>query len=186
LIARRSRSIAGFETLDDGSISIDGDVVAGVRRDTVPERRNVGFVFQDFALFPHLTVEENAGFGLIGEASRTRARRVRELLERAVIAELRARYPHEICGGQQQRVAPALALGTVPPDVRILGASSAVTVVLDDDSRRTHLLIHHIEVASVPDIGDRVRVRWSGVRDTHGDRAAADARSNSPDTVGRR
>ncbi|GIU95449.1 MAG: ABC transporter ATP-binding protein [Gaiellaceae bacterium] len=105
------RLVAGFEQPDAGAIEIAGELVSG--RDTwvPPERRRVGMVFQDYALFPHLTVRENVGFGL---ARRERRARVAELLAIVGLEELGSRYPHELSGGQQQRVALARALAPSP------------------------------------------------------------------------
>jgi iron(III) transport system ATP-binding protein len=109
------RLVAGFERPDEGTVAIGGEVVAGTRW-IPPERRRVGMVFQDYALFPHLTVAENVGFGL----SRTgRPTRVRESLEFVGLDRLGARYPGELSGGQQQRVALARALAP-RPDVVLL------------------------------------------------------------------
>jgi len=104
------RLIAGFERPDSGSIAVEGRLVAG---DTwvAPEARRVGMVFQDYALFPHLTVAANVGFGL---ARRARAERVPELLAVVGLEGLEKRYPHELSGGQQQRVALARALAPMP------------------------------------------------------------------------
>jgi iron(III) transport system ATP-binding protein len=104
------RTIAGFERPEGGSIEVGGRVVAGERW-SPPEARGVGMVFQDYALFPHLTVAENVGFGL---ARRERAARVPTLLALVDLCGLGARYPHELSGGQQQRVALARALAPAP------------------------------------------------------------------------
>jgi len=108
------RCIAGFEPLAGGSIRIDGREVARPGWQLPPERRHVGMVFQDYALFPHLTVAGNVGFGLRGVSSAERARRVDELLEVVGLATAARRYPHELSGGQQQRVALARALAPRP------------------------------------------------------------------------
>jgi iron(III) transport system ATP-binding protein len=105
------RLLAGFERPDDGVVEIDGSAVAGAGTWVPPERRRVGMVFQDYALFPHLTVEENIGFGL---PRRERARRVAMLLALVDLCGLGGRYPHELSGGQQQRVALARALAPAP------------------------------------------------------------------------
>jgi iron(III) transport system ATP-binding protein len=105
------RLIAGFEHPDRGEVQLGGARVAGAGRFVPPERRRVGMVFQDYALFPHLTVAENVGFGV---PRRERAGRVAELLELVGLADRAARYPHELSGGQQQRVALARALAPGP------------------------------------------------------------------------
>jgi iron(III) transport system ATP-binding protein len=110
------RLIAGFEGPGRGTIEIDGRTVAGTGAWIPPEERRVGMVFQDYALFPHLTVSENIGFGL---RRHSRASRVPELLEVVGLDGLGKRYPHELSGGQQQRVALARALAP-EPDVVLL------------------------------------------------------------------
>jgi iron(III) transport system ATP-binding protein len=105
------RLIAGFEEPEAGTVELAGRPVAGNGTWVPPERRKVGMVFQDYALFPHLTVAENTGFGLRrGE----RKERVRPILELVDLDGLETRYPHELSGGQQQRVALARALAPGP------------------------------------------------------------------------
>src|SRR5918995_885037 len=105
------RLIAGFESPDGGSIELDGTAVAGNGVWIAPERRRVGMVFQDYALFPHLTVAENVGFGV---SRREREARVADTLARVGLDDYGNRYPHELSGGQQQRVALARALAPAP------------------------------------------------------------------------
>ena len=105
------RAIAGFEQPDAGSVEIDGRRVCGNGTRVPPEARQVGMVFQDYALFPHLTVAENIGFGL---RRSERAKRVPALLAVVDLCGLGGRYPHELSGGQQQRVALARALAPAP------------------------------------------------------------------------
>jgi iron(III) transport system ATP-binding protein len=105
------RLVAGFEHPDGGTVEVAGRVVSGAGTWVPPEERRVGMVFQDYALFPHLTVAENVGFGL---KRRTRAGRVAELLAIVGLDDLGRRYPHELSGGQQQRVALARALAPAP------------------------------------------------------------------------
>jgi iron(III) transport system ATP-binding protein len=104
------RLIAGFERPDGGTVAIDGRQVAGTTW-VPPEQRHVGIVFQDYALFPHLSVADNVGFGL---GRHERARRVTEALDLVGLGGLNDRYPAELSGGQQQRVALARALAPRP------------------------------------------------------------------------
>jgi iron(III) transport system ATP-binding protein len=105
------RLVAGFERADAGEISLGGTTVARDGRFVPPERRRVGFVFQDYALFPHLTVAGNVGFGVERAA---RGARVARTLTMVGLEGLGDRYPHELSGGQQQRVALARALAPEP------------------------------------------------------------------------
>jgi iron(III) transport system ATP-binding protein len=108
------RCIAGFEPVARGEICIDGEVVSAPGRTIPPEQRRIGMVFQDYALFPHLTVAANIGFGLHGTARAERARRVEESIQAVGLSGLAHKYPHELSGGQQQRVALARALAPRP------------------------------------------------------------------------
>jgi iron(III) transport system ATP-binding protein len=108
------RMIAGLETPTAGEIEIDGRLVYGERTWVPPERRGVGLVFQDYALFPHLTVARNVEYGLGRLGRGARRERARELLSRVGLEGLGERYPHELSGGQQQRVALARALAPEP------------------------------------------------------------------------
>lgn len=108
------RAIAGFEPVRAGRILLDGAVISSPTEQTAPERRGVGMMFQDYALFPHLTVALNVAFGLRKLPRPDRARRVEEMLELVGLAHAASSYPHEISGGQQQRVALARALAPSP------------------------------------------------------------------------
>lgn len=108
------RLIAGVDRPDSGRIRLNGVEVAGTGRFMEPEDRNVGFMFQDYALFPHLSVEENIGFGLKGLARADIRSRVGEVMNRVGIGILAGRYPHTLSGGEQQRVALARALAPRP------------------------------------------------------------------------
>ncbi len=105
------RLIAGFEQLDGGRIEIDGQVVADGRLHLPPEKRRVGMVFQDYAIFPHLSVAQNVAFGL---KKRQTSARVEAMLEMVGLPGLGQQMPHELSGGQQQRVALARALAPEP------------------------------------------------------------------------
>jgi iron(III) transport system ATP-binding protein len=108
------RAIAGFVPVSEGEVVIDGLSVSGPGFTAPPEKRGVGLVFQDYALFPHLTVADNVAFGLRGPGKAERSARVAEMLELVGLAGHAARYPHELSGGQQQRVALARALAPRP------------------------------------------------------------------------
>src|SRR4051812_28089989 len=129
------RLIAGFEAPDGGEVRIGGHLVAGGGPLLAPERRNVGMVFQDYALFPHLTVAENVAFGL-GGGRRLRRRdgradgRVAEVLDLVGLDCMGGRFPHELSGGQQQRVALARALAPEPAIVCLDEPWSAIDPLL--------------------------------------------------------
>ena len=106
------RCIAGFESPREGEIRLAGRVVSGHGAMVPPEKRRVGMVFQDYALFPHLTVAANIAFGLHSDPQREA--RVRELAELVGLSATLGKYPYEISGGQQQRVALARALAPRP------------------------------------------------------------------------
>lgn len=108
------RAIAGFEPLRAGRIEIGDRQVSSPEVGLPPQARRVGMVFQDYALFPHLTVADNIGFGLHEWAVERRKSRVRDMLELVGLAAEGPRYPHELSGGQQQRVAVARALAPDP------------------------------------------------------------------------
>jgi iron(III) transport system ATP-binding protein len=108
------RAIAGFEPVCAGEISLRGTTISSSRSQVSPERRRVGMVFQDFALFPHLNIERNIGFGLSGMQRAQRRQRVSQMLDLVSLTALARSYPHELSGGQQQRVALARALAPNP------------------------------------------------------------------------
>ncbi|MEL6586121.1 MAG: ABC transporter ATP-binding protein [Pseudomonadota bacterium] len=106
------RIIAGVDRQDAGTVSLNGQVVSDDRTHLPPEARGVGLMFQDFALFPHLTVADNVAFGLADGAAVDS--RVFDLLERVDLQGYGPKYPHELSGGEQQRVALARALAPRP------------------------------------------------------------------------
>ena len=108
------RAIAGFERVLSGAIRVEGQTVSKPRFRLAPEKRSVGMVFQDQALFPHLSVADNVGFGLRQLPRTQRRERVAELLALTKLDSLQKRYPNELSGGQQQRVALARALAPEP------------------------------------------------------------------------
>ena len=108
------RCISGFEPIQRGEIRVGGEVVSSSSHMLPAEKRNIGMVFQDYALFPHLTVAANIGFGLREHNASQRKTRVDELLALVGLEAQAASYPHQLSGGQQQRVALARALAPKP------------------------------------------------------------------------
>ncbi|MSQ53465.1 MAG: ABC transporter ATP-binding protein [Betaproteobacteria bacterium] len=108
------RCIAGFEPVQAGEIRIAGEVVSAPGRTCAPEQRRIGMVFQDYALFPHLDVQANIGFGLRGLSATDKKQRVDECIDAVGLTGLEHKYPHELSGGQQQRVALARARAPKP------------------------------------------------------------------------
>ena len=108
------RLIAGFEKLSAGEIRIGAEIVSHPGKSQAPEQRRVGLVFQDYALFPHLNVEQNIAFGLSALPATDRRVRVAEMLDLVGLSQETTAYPHQLSGGQQQRVALARALAPRP------------------------------------------------------------------------
>lgn len=108
------RAIAGFEPITRGSISLAGDTISKSGHQLAPEERQVGMVFQDYSLFPHMNVGDNIAFGLHRRQAGERRAIVAELLRLVQLTEFAERYPHQLSGGQQQRVALARALAPNP------------------------------------------------------------------------
>jgi len=108
------RLIAGLEAPSSGRVVIGGKTMVDSKTFVNPEARGVGVVFQDYGLFPHMTVERNIGYGLHRLARKEREARLNEMLELVKLQDYGKRYPHELSGGQQQRVAFARALAPAP------------------------------------------------------------------------
>ena len=142
------RMIAGVDTPDAGRILIDGAEVCGPGRLLPPEARGIGLMFQDFALFPHLTVAQNVGFGLRGDRD-TRQRRIDSLLERVSLSGYGDKHPHELSGGEQQRVALARALAPRPRLMLMDEPFSGLDNRLRDGIRDTTLEVLKQEGAAV-------------------------------------
>jgi len=108
------RAIAGFQPIQSGRIVLNEQEVSSARKTLVPEQRRIGMVFQDYALFPHLSIADNIAFGLRHLKSAQRQQRVQHMLTLAGLKSQEQKYPHELSGGQQQRVALARALAPQP------------------------------------------------------------------------
>lgn len=108
------RAIAGFETISAGNITLWNQTISSPEFNLSPEQRNIGMVFQDFALFPHMNIADNIAFGIRHQRSQQKQERVKELLKLVDLAGYENRYPHQLSGGQQQRIALARALAPRP------------------------------------------------------------------------
>jgi iron(III) transport system ATP-binding protein len=165
------RLIAGFEELDEGSVEIAGRIVATADRSEPPEQRHVGMVFQDGALFPHLSVGKNVAFGLPRRAG-NRDDRVAEALRIVGLAGYEKRMPYELSGGQQQRVALARALAPAPEvilldepfsnlDAELRAVVRAEVRQILADAKATAVLVTHDQEEALS-LADRVAVMWEG------------------------
>lgn len=130
------RAIAGFEPLRRGSIRLEGVKLSRIGWTQPPEQRRIGMMFQDLALFPHLTVRDNIAFGLRDWKRTERRARVSELLHLVGLEEYATRHPHQISGGQQQRVALARALAPRPRLLLLDEPFSSLDVTLREDLAR--------------------------------------------------
>jgi len=166
------RAVAGLERVSGGSITLGGETVSDASRHVPAEQRRIGMVFQDYALFPHLNVGRNVGFGIAQLPAREREARVAEVLKLVGLEGLQSRFPHELSGGQQQRVALARALA---PNPRLLLLDEPFSN-LDVDLRErlahevrgilkaanaTALFVTHDQLEAFA-IGDRIGVMHEG------------------------
>jgi iron(III) transport system ATP-binding protein len=159
------RIAAGIERPSAGRVLIDGDEVAGPARYLPPEKRNIGLMFQDFALFPHLPIIANVAFGL-RDIERGEALEIaRHALERVGLAHLADTYPHTLSGGEQQRVALARAIVPRPQvmlmdepfsglDQRLRESVRSETLALLKETRATTMLVTHDQ--SAMELADRI------------------------------
>ncbi len=142
------RMIAGVDMQDSGRILVDGNLICDTVFRIPPERRSIGLMFQDFALFPHLSVADNVAFGLPRHIP-GRAERVGGLLERVKLSGFGAKFPHELSGGEQQRVALARALAPRPRILLMDEPFSGLDERLRDDIRDDTLALLKEEGAAV-------------------------------------
>ena len=167
------RIAAGLERQSAGRVMIDGAEVAGPHRFVAPEKRRIGLMFQDYALFPHVRAIDNVGFGLASARRAERRLTAHAMLERLHLAHLAEAYPHELSGGEQQRVALARALAPSPRAMLLDEPFSGLDErlreqVRDDTLRFLHeagvpivLVTHDAEEALL--MGDRIALMRDGV-----------------------
>lgn len=166
------RLIAGFEQPDRGTVRIQGRLVADRHSSLPPEKRGLGMVFQDYALFPHLSVADNVAFGLHRLSRAARRSRVQEVLDLVGLGALAHRYPHTLSGGQQQRVALARALAPRPPVILLDEPFSNLDAELRSQMRQdvgailkgshsTAIFVTHDQQEALL-LGDRVAVMRQG------------------------
>ena len=138
------RAVAGFEKVSEGQICLRKKLVSSVYSHLEPEKRRVAVVFQDYALFPHLTVAQNIAFGLHQQSSAKKRQRVTELLMLVGLSGYDNRYPHALSGGQQQRVALARALAA-KPDLLLLDEpfSSLDSELRDELAKELRIILKH-------------------------------------------
>jgi iron(III) transport system ATP-binding protein len=144
------RLIAGFERPDGGAVRVGQAEVAGPASWVPPERRRIGMVFQDYALFPHLSAEANVAFGLKGVPRAERAATTRRTLELVGLQHKAERYPHELSGGERQRVALARALAPEPEVVLLDEPFSSLDASLRAGLRReVELILREAEASAL-------------------------------------
>ena len=166
------RIAAGVDRQSSGRVLLDGQVVSDDSRHLPPEKRSIGLMFQDFALFPHLSVAENVAFGLRGTGRAETETRVSDLLARVDLADFGAKYPHQLSGGEQQRVALARALAPRPRvllmdepfsglDNRLRDGIRDETLALLKDEGTAVLLVTH-EPDEAMRMADRIALMRAG------------------------
>jgi iron(III) transport system ATP-binding protein len=162
------RLTGGFERPDAGTISLNGRDVTNLP----PEKRGIGFVFQDYALFPHLSVAANVAFGLRHASAADQRKRTAQMLEMVGLADLAERMPHQLSGGQQQRVALARTLAPAPPlvllDEPFSNLDAALRVETRQEVRRllkqagsAAILVTHDQEEALA-LADRIAVMHAG------------------------
>jgi iron(III) transport system ATP-binding protein len=166
------RAIAGFEAVTQGEIRVADTLLSDADLVVAAEKRGIGMVFQDIALFPHLTVEQNITFGLNAHSKEEKASRVKELLELIGLEGIESRYPNSLSGGQQQRIALARALAPKPKilllDEPFSGLDATLKETLVPEVRRilvqeqiTALLVTHDQLEAFT-IADKVALMNNG------------------------
>ena len=184
------RALAGFERVESGYVRLGGQLVGSSFVHVPPDKRNVGLVFQDYALFPHLTVAQNVRFGLDSKDGRAQRQRIGFMLELTGLSGLERRYVHELSGGQQQRVALARALAPEPVALLLdepfsnldrelrAGLRREVRQIVKEAGATTILVTHDREEALA--LADRIAVMGNGRVDQIGAPAEVYAAPVSP------
>ncbi|MEK3806703.1 ABC transporter ATP-binding protein [Bacillus sp. FSL H8-0547] len=171
------RIIAGLENPSGGSLEVNGETMFDPATFVAPEKRGIGVVFQDYALFPHMTVGQNIQYGLRKMSRKKKQERVEEMLELVNMAEYRQRYPYELSGGQQQRVALARALAPAPSLLLLdepfsnldADLQEKIRVELKDVLKKTgitSILVTH-DVADAEALADRIFYMNEGILADH-------------------
>lgn len=172
------RLAAGLESPDLGEVFLHNEVVAGSKKWTPPEARNVGIVFQDGALFPHLTIAKNIKYGLPRLARKERNTRVEELLKLVGLEDKADKYPHELSGGEQQRIAIVRSIAPCPSVLLLDEPFASLDPVLRSGLREelrallkklkvTAILVTH-DPQDTLSVADRVVIMRDGRVESHG------------------
>lgn len=166
------RIVAGLEALQEGAVELDGATLATPHLATPPERRQIGFVFQDYVLFPHLTVARNIGFGLKSLDAAARNARIERELKAVNLWEFRDRFPHQLSGGQQQRAALARAFARQPNAMLLDEPFASIDVALRQrlrgemrrllKSRSTPTILVTHDPGEAIELGDRIAIMDKG------------------------
>jgi iron(III) transport system ATP-binding protein len=166
------RIAAGIERPEAGRVLIDNQEMAGPRNFVPPEKRNIGLMFQDFALFPHMSIIDNVAFGLRGLRRADALKEARQALKRVGLEDYEREYPHRLSGGEQQRVALARAMVPRPQvmlmdepfsglDQRLRDSVRAETLALLKETRATAMLVTHDPVEALG-LADRILLMRRG------------------------
>ncbi len=166
------RIAAGLEKLREGFVELDGKTLATPHLHTPPEKRPIGFVFQDFVLFPHLTVAKNIAFGLADLSATERAARIDAELQKVDLGAYADRYPHQLSGGQQQRAALARAFARRPRAMLLDEPFASIDIALRQrlraemrrllKARSTPAILVTHDANEAIELGDRIAVMRAG------------------------
>ena len=160
------RLIAGLEIPESGEIFITDQKVAADNIFLAPEKREVGMVFQDYALFPHLNVEKNIAFGIDNLSKNEKKSRVKELLQLVNLEGFEKRYPHQLSGGQQQRIALARTLAPGPELLLLDEPFSNLDAELKDKIRRElNEIIREVGITTILVSHDREDAEFMGAKE---------------------